>query len=285
MAEQGPPIRERRARKEAHDAATPPDCPIGLDGRVAAVESHLGTQDRIMAERITAVDAQFAAVRDNLLMQDRHIAERADVVDTQFNTLSEGQHAMLEMIQVLPAISVEDARYLHTLATEWPRDKVDIRTEQMGRFETFMAAIAPLLPMVRTIVTERADVADKLKIDTAERRQQAQHFWGLAHSAVRWFLAASLTVLGGVPVGLSVYLFSSRQVSGTTLALVLFGTVAVAIGAYLFVAARLKAVGPLPTTTAIVGEGDAARPLGQGGGDPSPAIDGTDEPIATRGRA
>ena len=204
--------------------------PARLDQRITAIEGHLVEQDRHLAG------------------QDLSMEARTVQVDAQFRQLRDGQAQMLGIIQAQSVIPPEDAKYLHDLAAEWTPDKVEGRTERMGLFDQFMDGMAPLVPMVREIVAERTKVALALAADKAERRETAQHFWQLAHAAVRWFLAASLTVLGGVPVGLSVYLFSSHQVSATTLALVLCGTVAIAIALYLFVAARIKAVGPPPAT-------------------------------------
>ena len=204
--------------------------PARLDQRITAIEGHLVEQDRHLAG------------------QDLSMEARTVQVDAQFRQLRDGQAQLLGIIQALPPIPKGDAEYLHALAAEWPHDRVANRTEQIGRFDRFVDTLAPLVPIVREIAAERIKVADDLEKDRTERRETAQHFWQLAHAAVRWFLAASLTVLGGVPVGLSVYLFSSHQVSATTLALVLCGTVAIAIALYLFVAARIKAVGPPPAT-------------------------------------
>ena len=51
-----------------------------------------------------------------------------------------------------------------------------------------------------------------------------------------------------------------------------------------FVVDDLVAAVDVATGHVRAGAGDAARPIGQGGGDPSPATDGTNEQIATQGR-
>jgi hypothetical protein len=207
-------------------------------------------------ERITAIEA-------HLKLQDKQTRLRTKRVDQQFEELKAGQEHMLKLIQALPVIPPEDALYLHTLANEWPHERVEEREEHMTQFDAFMASVAPLVPLVEQLALERraadaraAQVAKDLVIAKSQQNADTLHMWETVHTVVKLVLTGAIALTGTTVAGALLQYAVSGKLPIPLVLTLLIAIITVAVIAFAFVSTKLQHSVPIPSPSPTVVDPD-----------------------------